>query len=82
MACVAAVGLESPSTLTDSDCVPSSAMGKSKGGGGDFWSGLKGWKQVAVGDDLLLGAEDYGFCGLEELDGSALGARDCRRHRR
>lgn len=50
-------------------------MGKrSKAGGGrDFWDGLSGWKAVDVGDALLLGSEEYGFCGLEELDGSALG---------
>ncbi len=47
---------------------------KDKGGGGrDFWDGLSGWKAVDVGDALLLGSEEYGFCGLEELDGSALG---------
>lgn len=47
---------------------------KSKAGGGrDFWDGLSGWKAVDVGDALLLGSEEYGFCGLEELDGSALG---------
>ncbi len=50
-------------------------MGKKRGGGGgrDFWEGLSGWKSVAVGDDLLLGSDEYGFCGLEELDASALG---------
>ena len=53
-------------------------MGKKagKGGGGakDFWDGVSGWKQVEVGDDLLLGADEFGFCGLEELDASAIGA--------
>ena len=51
-------------------------MGKRKGSSGtQFWDGLQGWRQVSVGDDLLLGADEYGFCGLEELDASALGAR-------
>ncbi|PRW59446.1 DEAD-box ATP-dependent RNA helicase 13 isoform A [Chlorella sorokiniana] len=50
-------------------------MGKKRGGGGrEFWDGLSGWKSVQVGDDLLLGSDEYGFCGLEELDASALGA--------
>ncbi|KAL4459000.1 hypothetical protein ABPG75_013865 [Micractinium tetrahymenae] len=50
-------------------------MGKKGKGGGsrDFWEGLSGWKAVDVGDALLLGSEEYGFCGLEEIDGSALG---------
>lgn len=52
-------------------------MGKKRGGGGgggrEFWDGLSGWKAVDVGDDLLLGSDEYGFCGLEELDASALG---------
>lgn len=52
-------------------------MGKKKGGGPkgtEFWDGLTGWKTVDVkGDDLLLGADEYGFCGLEELDASQLG---------
>lgn len=53
-------------------------MGKKKGGGGggrDFWEGLAGWKAVDVGDELLLGSDEYGFCGLEELDASAVGER-------
>lgn len=57
-------------------------MGKKKGGSGggakDFWDGLQGWRQVQVGDDLLLGSDEYGFCGLEELDAGALGERGCR----
>jgi hypothetical protein len=57
---------------------------KKKGGGAeDFWGGVSGWKNVAVNDDLLLGSDEYGFCGLEELDGSALGTqpRDWGRRR-
>ena len=51
-------------------------MGKKNKGGGadDFWGGVQGWKNVTVNDDLLLGSDEYGFCGLEELDGSSLGA--------
>jgi hypothetical protein len=45
---------------------------KKSGGPEDFWGGVSGWKNVAVNDDLLLGSDEYGFCGLEELDGSAL----------
>lgn len=41
--------------------------------GKEFWDS-QGWRPVDVGDDLLLGADEYGFCGLEELDGSHLGA--------
>ena len=50
-------------------------MGKKNKGGGadDFWGGVQGWKNVTVNDDLLLGSDEYGFCGLEELDGSSLG---------
>lgn len=42
-------------------------------GGRDFWDGLSGWKAVNVGDALLLGSDEYGFCGLEELDARAVG---------
>lgn len=51
-------------------------MGKKKGAptGAEFWDGLDGWKAVDVGDDLLLGADEYGFFGLEELKASDLGA--------
>lgn len=46
---------------------------KRKGGGAAaYWDGLEGWKQVAVGDDLLLGAEEGGFAGLEVLDDPGL----------
>lgn len=54
---------------------PSSVKkGKAASGKGeDLWTGVKGWKQVEVDDALLLGADEYGFCGLEELDATALG---------
>lgn len=43
--------------------------GKSpKPGSAAFWSSIKGWKAVDVGDDFLLGAEEGGFAGLEILD--------------
>eukprot|EP00887_Chlorella_sp_A99_P006649 scaffold3.g6649.t1 len=32
------------------------------------------WRAVDVGDDFLLGAEEFGFMGLEELDPKAAGA--------
>ena len=34
------------------------------------WETLQGWKAVDIGDEFLLGAEDGGFAGLEELDGA------------
>ena len=37
------------------------------------WDSVQGWKTVDVGGDYLMGAEEYGFAGLEELDGSAIG---------
>ncbi|KAG7669560.1 hypothetical protein Ndes2526B_g05899 [Nannochloris sp. 'desiccata'] len=53
-------------------------MGKKRGNagaGGGFsdWDNTKGWKKVEVGDEILLGSEEYGFMGLEELDPSMLG---------
>jgi len=53
-------------------------MGKkrgSAGAGGRFndWDNTEGWKKVEVGDEILLGSEEYGFMGLEELDPSMLG---------
>lgn len=49
-------------------------MGKNKSGNtARFWESDSGWKAVEVGDDVLLGAEEYGFAGLEELDPSCLG---------
>ncbi|PSC76969.1 DEAD-box ATP-dependent RNA helicase 13 [Micractinium conductrix] len=46
---------------------------KGKGSGAEFWDGLQGWRAVDVGDALLLGSEEYGFCGLEEISASAVG---------
>lgn len=75
--CARSVALTSLISAADSSSkhVKVAQMGKKgKGGGGrDFWDGLSGWKAVDVGDALLLGSEEYGFCGLEELDGSTLG---------
>ena len=39
---------------------------------GDYWSSLGGWKSVEGGDDLLLGAEEGGFAGLEILEDPTL----------
>ncbi|GFR48029.1 hypothetical protein Agub_g9861, partial [Astrephomene gubernaculifera] len=39
---------------------------------GNFWDKLSGWKEVEVGDDFLLGAEEGGFAGLEILDDPAV----------
>jgi hypothetical protein len=33
----------------------------------DYWGSISGWKAVG-GDDLLLGAEEGGFAGLEILE--------------
>jgi hypothetical protein len=46
---------------------------KSSKDGATFWDNLDGWKTVDVGDDFLLGSEEAGFMGLEEIDPSALG---------
>ena len=52
---------------------------KAKKGGGPkkaaWWEGAQGWRPVEVGDDVLLGSEEFGFAGLEELDPSMLGKR-------
>ncbi len=53
-------------------------MGKKRGstgaaGGSTNWDYVKGWKTVEVGDEFLLGSEEFGFMGLEELDPSMLG---------
>jgi ATP-dependent RNA helicase DDX24/MAK5 len=37
------------------------------------WDSLQGWKQVEVGDELLVGSDHFGFMGLEELDPSEVG---------
>ena len=46
---------------------------KAAGRGGDFFAS-QAWKAVNVGDELLLGAEEFGFMGLEELDPKDAGA--------
>jgi hypothetical protein len=53
-------------------------MGKKRGSAGtgshfNDWNNTKGWKKIDVGDEILLGSEEYGFMGLEELDPSMLG---------
>ncbi len=49
-------------------------MTKKKGGRkAAFWEGGTGWKAVEIGDDVLLGSEEFGFAGLEELDPKMLG---------
>jgi hypothetical protein len=35
---------------------------------GGWLAGGQGWKTVDVGDELLLGAEESGFAGLEVLE--------------
>jgi len=37
------------------------------------WETVQGWRKVQVGDELLVGAEEYGFMELEEIDPSELG---------
>jgi hypothetical protein len=32
------------------------------------WESVQGWQKVQVGDELLVGAEEYGFMELEEID--------------
>ena len=34
----------------------------------DPWEQVRGWKQVEVGDEILVGNEHFGFMGLEEID--------------
>ena len=53
-------------------------MGKKRGSAGadgssNRWDSVDGWKAVEVGDEFLLGSEEYGFMGLEELDPSMIG---------
>lgn len=43
---------------------------KTKKRGENPWDSIEGWKEVEVGDDILVGSEHYGFMGLEELDPS------------
>ena len=35
------------------------------------WDTVKGWQQVKVGDDIMLGSTESGFMGLEILDPAA-----------
>lgn len=47
---------------------------RDQGGGADpSWERVKGWRQLEVGDDFLVGAQEYGFMGLEVLDPSEAG---------
>ena len=46
---------------------------KQKKGDAGRWDSLQGWKQVDVGDEILVGSEHFGFMGLEELDPSEVG---------
>ena len=39
----------------------------------NYWDTVKGWKQVEVGDEFLVGSDEYGFMGLEELDPKSIG---------
>lgn len=39
-----------------------------KGGAASYWSSVEGWKPLDVGDELLLGAAEGGFAGLEVLE--------------
>lgn len=53
-------------------------MGKKRssagaGGKSNGWDNVDGWKAVEVGEEFLLGSEEYGFMGLEEIDPSMLG---------
>lgn len=36
------------------------------------WSLKHGWKQVDVADEIILGADEYGFAGLEVLEDTSL----------
>lgn len=57
----------------DFDFMLTHMPGKKRNKAVSDWDSVKGWKQVDVGDDFLLGEEEFGFAGLEELDGSACG---------
>ena len=46
---------------------------KRKGSRKDVWDSVHGWKKVDIGEDFLVGSEEAGFMGLEELDPSCLG---------
>jgi ATP-dependent RNA helicase DDX24/MAK5 len=40
--------------------------------GSNPWASTQGWKSVDVNDELILGADEYGFAGLEVLDDVSL----------
>lgn len=44
------------------------------------WEGAKGWQEVDVGEDFLLGSSEYGFMGLEVLDPSNFGKKNIYCH--
>lgn len=49
-------------------CRAKAKQSKGHAGSTAFWDALSGWKAVDVGDDILLGAEEGGFAGLEVLE--------------
>jgi ATP-dependent RNA helicase DDX24/MAK5 len=36
------------------------------------WAAATGWKSVDVNDELILGAEEFGFAGLEVMEDTSL----------
>jgi len=40
--------------------------------GSNPWSSSQGWRAVDVGDEMILGADEDGFAGLEVLDDVSL----------
>lgn len=51
---------------------------RSKSRGSNPWSSSTGWKSVDIGDELILGADEFGFAGLEVLDASLIDPGWCR----
>lgn len=47
-------------------------MGKRNHPGKSPWDSIEGWKHVEVGDEVLVGSEEFGFMGLEVLDPAEL----------
>ena len=45
---------------------------KKRSKGSNPWSSSEGWRAVDVNDEVILGAEEYGFAGLEVLDDISL----------